>query len=193
MQIVFLKDIKFLAQYDVEVNTARADAEKAFELQAATIQQRLKEQTTQVQVVERTKQIEIREQEMARKEKALEATIKKPAESEKFRLEKIAEAERKQTILKAEADAEAKAKADKHKEVKQTALNIWANGGIYGYNPGTPLLAILGSRPDPKITQKLTFSAHRASQSEVFSNFLSISVHNLNHVLSEIGSKYQTL
>ena len=108
MQIVFLKDIKFLAQYDVEVNTARADAEKAFELQAATIQQRIQEQTTQVEIVERTKQIEIQEQEMARKEKALEAMVKKPAEAEKFRLEKIAEAERKQTILKAEADAEAK-------------------------------------------------------------------------------------
>ena len=63
---------------------------------------------TQVEIVERKKQIEIQEQEIARKEKSLEATIKKPADAEKYRLEKIAEAERKQAILKAEGDAEAK-------------------------------------------------------------------------------------
>ena len=45
---------------------------------------------------------------MARKEKELQAKIKKPAEAEKYRLEKIAEAERIREILKAEADAEAR-------------------------------------------------------------------------------------
>ena len=97
-----------LAQYDVEVNTARAEAEKAYQLQAASIQQRIQEQNTQVEIVERGKQIEIQEQEIARKEKELQARIKKPAEAEKYRLEKIAEAERIQEILKAEAEAEAK-------------------------------------------------------------------------------------
>ena len=97
-----------LAQYDVEVNTARAEAEKAYQLQAASIQQRIQEQNTQVEIVERAKQIEIQEQEMARKEKELQAKIKKPAEAEKYRLEKIAEAERIREILKAEADAEAR-------------------------------------------------------------------------------------
>ena len=90
------------------MNTARAEAEKAYELQAASVQQRIQEQMTQVEIVERKKQIEIQEQEIARKEKSLEATIKKPADAEKYRLEKIAEAERKQAILKAEGDAEAK-------------------------------------------------------------------------------------
>ena len=45
---------------------------------------------------------------MARKEKELQAKVKKPAEAEKYRLEKIAEAERIREILKAEADAEAR-------------------------------------------------------------------------------------
>ena len=108
MKIVFLRGIKFIAQYDVEVNTARAEAEKAYTLQAATIQQRIQEEKTEVEIVERAKQIEIQEQEMARKEKALEARVKKPAEAEKYRLEKIAEAEKKQTILQADAEAEAK-------------------------------------------------------------------------------------
>ena len=103
-----LQGYPILAQYDVEVNTARAEAEKAYQLQAASIQQRIQEQNTQVEIVERAKQIEIQEQEVARKEKELQARIKKPAEAEKYRLEKIAEAERIQEILKAEADAEAR-------------------------------------------------------------------------------------
>lgn len=48
----------------------------------------------QVQVVERTQQIMLQEQEIIRKEKELEAKIKKPAEAEKYRLERLAEAQR---------------------------------------------------------------------------------------------------
>lgn len=48
----------------------------------------------QVLVVERSQQIMLQEQEITRKEKELEAKIKKPAEAERYRLEKIAEAER---------------------------------------------------------------------------------------------------
>lgn len=48
----------------------------------------------QVQVVERTQQITLQEQEIARREKELEAKVKKPAEAERYRLEKLAEAQR---------------------------------------------------------------------------------------------------
>jgi len=60
----------------------------------AKTKQRIEEETMQVQVVERTQQITLQEQEIIRKEKELEAKIKKPAEAEKFRLEKLAEAQR---------------------------------------------------------------------------------------------------
>ena len=95
------------ATYDVEVNTAKAEAEKAYELQAAAIQQKIKEQEIQIRVVERQQQIEIAEQEIMRKEKELDSIVKKPAEAEKYRLEKIAEANRLRKVLEAEADAEA--------------------------------------------------------------------------------------
>ena len=42
-----------------------------------------------------------------RKEKELDSIVKKPAEAEKYRLEKIAEANRLRKVLEAEADAEA--------------------------------------------------------------------------------------
>lgn len=57
--------------------------------------------------MERTQQIAVQEQEIARREKELEATVRRPAEAEKYRLEKIAEASRKKVLLEAEAEAEA--------------------------------------------------------------------------------------
>ena len=74
--------------------------------QAATMQQKIREQETQVKVVERRQQIEIQEQEILRKERELDAKIRKPAEAEKFRCEKIAEANRQKIILEAEAESE---------------------------------------------------------------------------------------
>jgi len=57
------------ANFDKEVNTARAEAQLAYELQAAKIQQKIRNEEIQIQVVERRKQIEIEEQEIRRKEK----------------------------------------------------------------------------------------------------------------------------
>lgn len=48
----------------------------------------------QVQVVERTQQIMLQEQEITRREKELEAKVKKPAEAERYRMERLAEATR---------------------------------------------------------------------------------------------------
>lgn len=58
-------------------------------------------------VVERQKQIEIAEFEIQRREKELDYVVRKPAEAEKYRLEKMAEAYKKRVIMEAEAEAEA--------------------------------------------------------------------------------------
>jgi flotillin len=96
------------AAYDVEVQTKKAEAEMAYELQAAKTKQRIKEEQMQIKVVERTQEILVQEQEMQRRERELEATVRRPAEAEKYRLEKIAEANRNRVILEAEAEAESK-------------------------------------------------------------------------------------
>ena len=57
----------------------------AFELQAAKVKQKLREEEMQIQVVERTQQILVQEQEIMRKEKELEATVRRPAEAEKYK------------------------------------------------------------------------------------------------------------
>lgn len=94
------------AAYDLEVYTQRATAELAYDLQAAKTKQRIREEEMQIKVVERTQQIAIQEQETSRRIQELESTIRRPAEAEKYRLEKIAEANRKRVVLEAEAEAE---------------------------------------------------------------------------------------
>merc|ERR1711863_151554 len=94
------------ANFDKEVNTAKAEAQLAYELQAAKIQQRIRNEEIQIQVVERRKQIEIEEQEVRRKEKELMSTVKLPAEAESYKVQTIAEGKRTQTVEAARAEAE---------------------------------------------------------------------------------------
>merc|ERR1719229_898600 len=94
------------ANFDKEVNTAKAEAQLAYELQAAKIQQKIRNEEIQIQVVERRKQIEIEEQEIRRKEKELMSTVKLPAEAEAYKVQTIAEGKRTQTVEAARAEAE---------------------------------------------------------------------------------------
>lgn len=57
----------------------------AYELQAAKTKQRIKEEQMQIKVVERAQEISVQDQEIQRKERELEATVRRPAEAEKFR------------------------------------------------------------------------------------------------------------
>merc|ERR1719462_387620 len=94
------------ANFDMEVNTAKAEAQLAYELQAAKIQQKIRNEEIQIQVVERRKQIEIEEQEIKRKEKELTATVRLPAEAEGYKVQTIAEGQRTKTVEAARADGE---------------------------------------------------------------------------------------
>ena len=67
---------------------------KVWLLQMAKTKQKIKEEAMQVKVIERTQQIQLQEQEIIRRERELEAQVRKPAEAEKYRLEKLAEANR---------------------------------------------------------------------------------------------------
>jgi len=94
------------ANFDSEVNTATAEAQLAYELQAAKIQQRIRNEEIQIQVVERRKQIEIEEQEIKRKEKELFATVRLPAEAEAYKTQTVAEGNRTKTVEAARAEGE---------------------------------------------------------------------------------------
>ncbi|XP_068226167.1 flotillin-2 [Palaemon carinicauda] len=94
------------AQFDQQINTAKAEAQLAYELQAAKTRQKIRSEEIAIEVVERRKQIEIEEQEIKRKEKELIATVRLPAEAESYRVETIAQGRRTQTVEAARAEAE---------------------------------------------------------------------------------------
>ena len=95
------------AAYDQEVNARRAEAELAYPLQEAKTRQRIRAEESQVEVVERQKQIEVQEQEVARREKELDATVRRPAAADRYRLETLAEGERARVVAEARAESEA--------------------------------------------------------------------------------------
>lgn len=94
------------ANFDQEVNAAKAEAQLAYELQAAKIRQRIRNEEIQIEVVERRKQIEVEEQEVRRKEFELQSTVRLPTEAETYKIQKIAEGKRAQTVEGAKAEAE---------------------------------------------------------------------------------------
>ncbi|KAH8340431.1 hypothetical protein KR067_001539, partial [Drosophila pandora] len=94
------------ANFDQEINTAKAESQLAYELQAAKIRQKIRNEEIQIEVVERRKQIEIESQEVQRKDRELTGTVKLPAEAEAFRLQTLAQAKQCQTIESARAEAE---------------------------------------------------------------------------------------
>jgi flotillin len=90
------------AAYDAEVNQKKAEAELAYPLQQNITNQRVKEEEVEIAVVEKRKQIEVQEQEVMRRERELEATIRKPAEAEQFRIRTLADAKKFQLEVEAE-------------------------------------------------------------------------------------------
>lgn len=84
----------------------KAESQLAYELQAAKIRQKIRNEEIQIDIVERRKQIEIESQEVERKERELQATVKLPADAEHQRVQLIAEGKRTQTVECARAEAE---------------------------------------------------------------------------------------
>lgn len=72
----------------------KAEAQLAYELQAAKIRQKIRNEEIQIEVVERRKQIEVEEQEVQRKERELNAMVRLPAEAESYKVQTIAEGKR---------------------------------------------------------------------------------------------------
>ena len=95
------------ASYDADVNQKKAEAELAYVLQQNITNQKVKEEEVQVAVVEKRKQIEVQEQEVMRRERELEATIRKPAEAEQFKIRTLADAKKFQLEVEAEGQSSA--------------------------------------------------------------------------------------
>lgn len=95
------------AAYDQEVNQKRAEADLAYKLQEKKTTQLVTEQEVQIEVVGKQKQIEVQQQEALRREKELEATVRKPAEADRYRIETLADAEKFKRLAEAQGQAAA--------------------------------------------------------------------------------------
>ncbi len=95
------------ADYDAQTNRKRAEAELAYTLQQNITNQQVKAEAVQVEVIERQKRIQVQEQEVMRMEKELEATVRKPAEAEQYKIQTLANAKKFQTLTEAEGQAAA--------------------------------------------------------------------------------------
>lgn len=95
------------ASYEAEVNRRKAEAELAYTIQQNIENQKVKAEEVQIEVIEKQKRIEVQQQEIARKEKELDATVRKPAEAEQYRVQTLADARKYQLQAEAEGESEA--------------------------------------------------------------------------------------
>ncbi len=102
------KEMK-VADYQAAINERKAEADLSYDKKKFVIQQEVQKEAMQVEIVKKQKEIELQEQEALRKEKELDAMIRKPAEADRFKTEVSAEADK----VKKSKDAEAQSYAIK--------------------------------------------------------------------------------
>lgn len=94
------------AELQADLNQKRADADFSYELERQKLNQNLKAEEGKVRLIEKDAAIELEKKEIERVEQELEATVRKPAAAEQYRLEAeakgMAEAKRIQGLVEAE-------------------------------------------------------------------------------------------
>src|SRR6201996_4229264 len=93
------------ASYLEMTKKAQATADKAYEIETNVMQQKVIAESVKVQQIEREAQVKVQDAEIERRERELIATVLKPAEVERQRIETIASAERQRMISEAEGQA----------------------------------------------------------------------------------------
>ena len=88
-----------------EEQRAKAAADLAYEIEENKVKKDVTETEMQVELLRRQRETEVAAQEAVKRERELDATVRKEAEADKFRKEREVEAEKFKHISKAEAEA----------------------------------------------------------------------------------------
>lgn len=96
-----------VAQYQATVNQKKAESDLAYDLQKYKTGQLVKAEEVQVEIIAKQKQIELQQQEILRKQRELEATVQKPADAERYKVETLANARKFQLETEAAGAASA--------------------------------------------------------------------------------------
>jgi flotillin len=147
-------DIK-KASYLEMTKKAQAIADKAYEIETNVMQQKVIEESVRVQQVEREAQVKVQEAEIERRERELIATVLKPAEIERQRIETLANAERQRLMSEAEGRAssiraQGEAEAEiifKKGEAEAKAMNVKAEA-FQEYNQAAVLDKLISGLPE---------------------------------------------
>src|SRR5882724_9957397 len=147
-------DIK-KANYLETVKKQQAQADKAYEIQTNVMQQQVVAEQVKIEQVQKEQQIKVQEAEIVRRERELVATVLKPAEVERQRIETLASAEKMRLTAEAEGAAAATrargdAEADiifKKGDAEARAMNVKAEA-FQEYNQAAVLDRLLVVLPD---------------------------------------------
>ena len=152
------------AQRDLEVKRAQflevtkrqqAQADKSYDIQTNIMQQQVIAEQVKVQQVEKEQQVKVQEAEIKRRENELIATVLKPAEVERQRIETLAEAEKQRLMVEAEGRAasirqQGEAEAEiifKKGDAEARAMNVKAEA-YQEYNQAAVFDKLLTSLPE---------------------------------------------
>jgi flotillin len=143
------------AEFQAVINQKRAQADSVYELERHRTAAEIKKAEYEVRLLEKQKSIELEEKEIARRERELEATVRKPAEAMSFqaRIEAEAEAYRKELEAKGKAAGvrlDGSARADASRAVGQAdAENLAKKAEAYArYNQAAMLEMMVKVLPD---------------------------------------------
>jgi flotillin len=143
------------ATYLEMVNRQKAQADKAYEIQANIMQQQVATEAVKVRQFEKEAEVKVQDAEILRRERELTATVLKSAEIERKRIETLAEAEKRRAILGAEGQAQAirqqgEAEADiifKKGEAEAKAMNVKA-AAYQEYNQAAVFDKLITNMPE---------------------------------------------
>jgi flotillin len=95
------------AVYLEAVKKQQAQADKAYEIQTNIMQQQVRAEEVTIHQIEKEHEVKVQEAEILRRERELTATVLKPADAERQRIETLAEAEKQRLTTEAEGHASA--------------------------------------------------------------------------------------
>jgi flotillin len=192
------------AQYLEVSKKQQAQADKAYDIQTQIMQQQLTAEQVRVEQVQREAQVKVQDAEILRREKELIATVLKPAEIERQRIETLAAAEKQKLVIEAEGHAssiraQGEAEADiifKKGDAEARAMNLKA-AAFQEYNQAAVVDKLLTGLPEvvralasplanvDKITIVSTGNGHSAGMSKITGD--------ITEIAAQVPALFETL
>lgn len=143
------------AEYLELVKRQQAQADKSYEIQANVMQQQVIAESMKIEVVQKEGQIKVQDAEILRRERELIATVLKPAEIERQRIEMLAGAEKQRLTYEAEGHAaqtrlQGEAEAEiilKKGEAEARSMNVKAEA-YQEYNQAAVIDKLINQMPE---------------------------------------------